>query len=75
MKSYECEGYCTARLPDYKKCRNFKECEGRQGICKFLLFGGACDWKPDTTDLVADIFDCKPDTPSNKKSDLIGEYK
>jgi hypothetical protein len=61
MKSYECEGYCTARLPDYCKCRNFAEHEVGHGICKFLLFGGACGWNPDTMDLVVDIFDCKPD--------------
>jgi len=57
MKSYECEGYCTARLPDYCKCRNFAEHEVGHGICKFLLFGGACDWKPDMMDVVVDLFD------------------
>jgi hypothetical protein len=60
MESYNYKGYCTARLPDYKKCRNFEEHEVGHGICKYLLFGGVCDWKPDTMDEVVDIFDCKP---------------
>ena len=59
MKSYECEGYCTARLPDYKKCRNFEEHEAGHGICKFLLFGGACNYEQNTMDEVVDIFDCR----------------
>ena len=43
-ESYEYHGFCTARLPDYRKCKNFEEHEVGQGICKYLLFGGACDW-------------------------------
>jgi hypothetical protein len=56
-ESYEYHGFCTARLPDYRKCKNFEEHEVGQGICKHLLLGGACDWKPDMMDVVVDLFD------------------
>jgi hypothetical protein len=57
MESYNYKGYCSARLPDYCKCRNFEEHEVGHGICKHLLLGGACDWKPDMMDVVVDLFD------------------
>jgi hypothetical protein len=47
MEWYEYHGYCTARVPDQDKCRNFKEHEAGHGICKYVLLGGGCDWKPD----------------------------
>jgi hypothetical protein len=57
MKFYEYHGYCTARVEEQRKCRNFAECKAGQGICKYSLLGGSCDWEPDMMDVVADIFD------------------
>jgi hypothetical protein len=44
MKFYEYHGYCTAQVEEQRKCRNFVECKAGQGICKYSLLGGACDW-------------------------------
>jgi hypothetical protein len=51
MESYEYRGYCTAKGEEQKKCRNFVECKGGQGICKHLLLGGACNWKQNMTEI------------------------
>ncbi len=59
MENYNYKGFCTARMPDYKKCIHFEEHEVGQGICKYLLFGGSCNWEPDTMDMIVDIYDCK----------------
>ena len=59
MKFYEYHGYCTARVEEQRKCRNFAECKAGQGICKYSLLGGSCDWEPDTMDMIVDIYDCK----------------
>jgi hypothetical protein len=47
MKFYEYHGYCTAQVEEQRKCRNFAECKAGQGICKYSLLGGSCDWEPE----------------------------